>query len=320
MKPSLNSLFVALFASIMMASSASAADKTVTDDAGRDITFPAKLDRVIGLHDALATLPLYELGFTVVGSSGRNNPTTGEWEIFGLKPLFGKTAKDVGIANIGGYQSTDLELVKKLDPQLIVGYEGNQKAVELLEQVAPVFVQQSFSGDVFGNSAQLVMAERFGAEAKLAELQAAYLARVEEVKAKLPYDPRTKEYVAIIVFDQLTVLNGLSGLVQALQDLGFQQPQWVKDYQEKGFMFVLSSEEIGKVNSDLVIVMAGYTDADRSVEEARKKLDKIAPGWEKFINGGRTDNILFTTSEEMMTPTFASAHAALDVIEAHLTK
>lgn len=320
MKNSVKSISAAFLVSTIVASSAFAADKTIKDDAGRDVTFPENLERVIGLHDATVTLPLYELGFDVVGSHGRNDPASGEWEIFGLQKLFGKSAEEAGIANIGGYQSTDLETIKKLNPQLIVGYEGSEKEAELLEQVAPVFVQRSFTGDVIGNSAQVEMAERFGATDRLEELQKTYNARIEQIKAKLPYDPATKEYTAVIVFDQINVLNGLSGIVQAFADLGFKQPKWVAEYNQKGFMVPLSPEEIGKIDSDVVVVMPGYSDADQSEAGTRAKLDAIAPGWDKFMKGGNSDEILITPSLPMMTPTFASAHAALDVLEPHLTK
>ena len=310
-----------LFLSASIAALAmSAHAEQMTDDVGRTVDVPDEINTVIGLHDAIISVPLYELGFDVVGSHGRQDPVSGEWTVFGLEKLFDTTYQEAGIANIGGYDGTDLEVVKKLAPDLIVGYEGGEEEAAMLESIAPVFLQRSFTGDVFGLSAERAMANRFGKTAEFEALEATYMERVNDIKARLPYDPATKEYVAVVIFDQMNVMNGLSGMMQAISDLGFQQPQWVQDFEETGFMVPLSPEEIGKLDSDLVVIMPGYSDADQSEAAARAKLDGIAPGWDKFLKAEADGNILFTASNPTMAPSFASATLALDALEAHLLK
>ncbi|MEM9605032.1 MAG: ABC transporter substrate-binding protein [Pseudomonadota bacterium] len=287
----------------------------IVDDAGRDVDVPQPLTRVIGTHDVVIGLPLYELGLTPVGVWMRKHPTTGEDIVMGLDRLFNTTASEAGITNIGGYDGTDLEVIKQLEPELIVVTESSEEQIAVLESVAPVFVQRSYSGDVFGLSAVKVMASRFGLQSNYDALHAAYRARIDRVRAQLPFDPASKTLSVIFLWDQLHVANGLSGLMQALGDLGFQTPDWVKAHGERGFMAPLSSEDLGLIQEDFVIFGNGYGQGDTTEGAARAKLDKIAPGWDRFIQPSL--GVAFFDAELTITPTFASAHAALDAIEAH---
>jgi iron complex transport system substrate-binding protein len=294
--------------------------ETVTDDGGRDVAMPDKIERVIGLHDAIITAPLYELGFDVVGSNGRENPSSGEWELFGFQRIFGTTAREAGIANIGGHNAIDLEVVHALAPDLIVTTEGSEKQAEMLEIIAPVYQQRSFTGDVYGISAEASMATRFGTQEKFDTLHAVYMERVADIRNRLPYDPAERTYTAIMVFDEMNVMNGLSGLMQATADLGFQQPEWVKKYEQTGFLVPLSPEELDRIDSDLVMILPGYSNADQSAGATRALMDGIAPGWDRFLQAEVNGNVLFMEVTPILTPTVASAHLALDALEAHLFK
>ncbi|MEM7294411.1 MAG: ABC transporter substrate-binding protein [Pseudomonadota bacterium] len=296
-------------------SAATSGAQVLVDDAGRDVEVPQPLTRVVGTHDVVIGLPLFELGLTPVGVWMRKDPSSGEDIIMGLEQLFNTTASEAGITNIGGYDGTDLEVIKQLNPELIVVTESSEEQIDVLETVAPVFVQRTYSGDVFGLSAVKVMAQRFGLQTRFDELQRVYRERVDAIKAQLPFDPAEKTLSVIFIWDQLHVANGLSGMMQALGDLGFKTPEWVISHGEQGFMAPLSSEEIGLIQEDFVIFGNGYGQGDTSEEAAREKLDKIAPGWDRFIKPEL--GIAFFNAELTITPTFASAHAALDAIEAH---
>lgn len=291
-----------------------------TDDAGREVDLPPRIETAVGLHDAIITLPLYELGVKVLGSHGRPTGEEGKVEVFGLQELFGVTSEEAGIANIGGYDGVDLEVIRQLAPDVIVGSEGNAEQAEAMSGAAPFYVQRSFTGDVYGLSGLRAMAEAFGRMPEYEALEATYQARVAEVKAALPFDPAEKTYVGIILFDQMMVANGLSGMVQAMHDLGFQHPQWVQDLGQSGFLVPLSSEKLDIVESDLIILLPGYSDPDQSEANTRAMMDKIAPGWDRVLDAGADGNVIFTPSVPMVTPTFASATRALDVIEAFYTK
>ncbi len=47
--------------------------RTVTDDTGTEVSIPGKPLRIVSLHDSVLTVPLLELGVTLVGSHGRGD-------------------------------------------------------------------------------------------------------------------------------------------------------------------------------------------------------------------------------------------------------
>ncbi|BDU36316.1 ABC transporter substrate-binding protein [Vibrio nigripulchritudo] len=287
---------------------------TIEDDAGRKVEMPDEVQKVVGGHDALITLSLYELGFDVVGTFGRKDPVSGDWSVFGLKEIFNVTAKEAGMSPIGSYDGPDMEGMKKLSPDLIVLPEGTEAQADMLEDIAPVFIQNTFSNGVYGLSAQREMAERFGAHDKHDKLQSEYEARVADIRSRLPFNPEEKEFVAVIVLDQINVANGLSGMMQTMTDLGFKQPKWLKD---AGFLVPLSPERIADIDTDLLLMMPAYVLPDRSEKITRGLLDKLAPGWELAIEADNKGNMIMADSLHLVTPTYAAAHNTLDLIEKH---
>lgn len=282
-----------------------AVGKTIVDDAGRTVEVPDKIQRVIATHDAVVRLPLYELGVPVVGVWMRTDPATGEHVVLGLRELYDTTAEEVDMTNIGGQDGTDLEVIKQLKPDLIVATEGELELANVLGAIAPVFIQKTYTDDVFGISAIQEMAERFDAMEKYEVLNEAYKEQVTKVESIIPFDPSDKTYSILLIFDQINGANGLSGAIQAITDLGFQQPLWVKDFQEKGFIVPVSSEQIGLIKEDLVVIMNGYAEEDRSENVARGKLDRIASGWDWFLQPEQ--GVLFVDSNQVITPTFAAS-------------
>lgn len=286
----------------------------IEDDAGREVEMPNEIQKVVGGHDALITLSLYELGFDVVGTIGRKDPVSGDWSVFGLKEIFNVNAEEAGMSPIGSYDGPDLEGMRKLSPDLIVLPEGTEAQADMFKDIAPVFVQNTYSDGVFGLSAQRKMAERFGAHEKHAKLQAEYEARVADIRARLPFNPEEKEFVAVIVLDQISVANGLSGMMQTMTDLGFKRPKWLKD---AGFVVPLSPERIADIDTDLLLMLPAYVLPDRSEKTTRALLDKLAPGWELAIEADNNGNMIMTDSLPLVTPTYAAAHNTLDLIENH---
>ncbi len=288
--------------------------KTLTDDAGRNVKVPVKPKAIAGGHDAIVTLPLYELGLPVIASLTRKDPATGETTVFGLKEIFGVTAKQAGIQNVAGYQDIDVEKVRALGVDLYIGTEGSEKTANKFKGVAPYFIQNSYS-KVSGNANQKILAERFGAMDKWNELNDKYQKRLTEVKAKLPFDPSTKTYIGVIMFDKLSVGNSIGGVNQAMEDLGFQKADWLTGEKNLGFMVPVAPEEIEKIDQDIVFMMAGYSFPDRSPANTRKLVRAYAPGWEKFLKAATENRIIFVDSMFTVTPTFASNMYILDQLE-----
>lgn len=289
--------------------------ETITDDFGRDVEFPVPPQRVIGIHDTLITLPLYEVGVNVVGSRMRANPQTGEYEIWKFDDIFGMTTAASGIETISSSDSIDLELIKSLDPDLIVVDETAFAQVPILESIAPVFVQQVFSGDAFGLSPLRQMAERFGAMDRYNELHSEYIERVDNIRANLDFDPTEKTFLVVLVSDQIMVANGMSGAMQAIADLGFQQPDWLTETGTRAPMVPVSTERIDMLEADFLIVSGGMGATASDEEWAKSALSTLAPGWDRFLQPEL--GIAYGDASELSTTTFYSAHRMLDLIEAH---
>lgn len=309
-----------LLAALLVAAPALAADRTVTDDTGRVVSIPDEPTRIVALHEPLLALPLLELGLPVVGSYGRADDGGSLLAVDFIDSVLGEDARELGIAGIGPVGNLDLERLKALKPDLIVGTENDADKAELLSSVAPVYLQNSRSGVVSGFEAEEALAATLGREADFAARKAAYLDRVAEVREKLPADSAGQDYLAIIIYDQINVVKSMSGAVQAIEDLGYTRFDWqgsgtLSGYGQ-GFAVPLNSEEFGRLDPDLLVIMNSYSSGERDEAAIRARLDRIVPGWSRFLKAEKEGRIVFLDSAEVATPTIASALHTLDAFEA----
>lgn len=65
--------FALLVAALLTAGSSLAAERTVTDAAGRTVSVPEQPQRIVVMHEPLLGVPLIDLGANVVGAYGRNS-------------------------------------------------------------------------------------------------------------------------------------------------------------------------------------------------------------------------------------------------------
>lgn len=303
------SIFSGAFASDM---------QTVIDSSGAQVTVPKNPQRVIGGHDAIITLPAYELGLNIVGSGMRKDPITGENIIFGLQEIYGTSAKKLGIAGIGGYNDLDVELIRKLKPDVFIGSEGSEKMAEKVKGVVPYYINQSFSGGVQGNAPQKKIAEVFGKMDVYNAMDAIYQKRLAQIKAKLPYDPTSKTFVGVLLWDKINVGNSIGGITKVMNDLGFKNPAWMAN--NKGFMIPVSAEELDKIDADIVFLTAGYSFPVRDKAKVVELMNTISPGWDKFMKSVKENRVIYADSMLVITPTFASAMNTLDYLEKFLSK
>ncbi|MEM9843609.1 MAG: ABC transporter substrate-binding protein, partial [Pseudomonadota bacterium] len=212
--------FAAIASTLLLCSMTVAQEmKEVVDDRGRTLVVPAKPERIVSLFDGLITVPLVEIGAPVVGSIGDIDLATGQWRIFGLQDLLDLSPGDIDIQNIGQYAALDIEAIQALEPDLIIADESRGAEIKRLEFIAPVFVQEVYSGAAYGVSPQKDMAALVGRLDRYNQLEARYKERVRSIKARLNGQ---KSVSAVIVWDQLTPMWPVNGLTQALQDLGLE--------------------------------------------------------------------------------------------------
>jgi iron complex transport system substrate-binding protein len=311
-------LFLVLIV-LFLAGQAFAGTRQVTDDAGRTVEIPARPQRIIALHEALLALPLIELGLDVVGVYGRADDGGSQIDVDFIRSVFGNDPA-LRIAGIGPIGNIDLEKLRALKPDLIIGMGQQQAQVQALSSVAPVYLQATMAGGESGFSIEKRLAGLLGRTDVFEQKHAAYLKRVTEVKSRLSADAQGKTYLAVIVFDQVSAVRDVSGAVQAIRDLGYVPYDWSSRVTSeatpgRGFAVPLSSEEFARLDPDVLVVMNSYLSADQSPENIRARLDAIVPGWNRFMRAAREDNIIFLDSAAVATPTIASALHTLTAFE-----
>lgn len=287
--------------------------QTVTDDAGRSVTLPTDPQRIVTSFDPLTGLPLFELGLPVVGAEARVRNPDGSRDMFGLPELFGTTARAEGIQPVQGATAMDLEQVAALAPDLIVLTEFQQDQTPVLEQLAPVYVFEAFTGNIRGLDGVRRLAAGLGQTARLAPLEAAYQRRIMALRKalgdKLPDKPR---YALLPYTDQMWLFTGAGAVHEVMDDLGFRQPDWVLTETQASSAMALSPESLPLLDVDLVIISPN--DGDDTEPRMRAALDRIAPGWNLVL----TDpTLLFLPTNTHLSTTFASAHVVIDLVAAH---
>ncbi|MCO6187561.1 ABC transporter substrate-binding protein [Rhizobium sp. L1K21] len=302
---------------LFVASAALADDQTVTDDAGRSVTVPEHPQRIVVMHEPLLGLPLIDLGVNLTGSYGRNDDGSFSTKLDFIDVVFGKGVEKP--KGIGPFGQIDLERLRALDPDLIIGSELDIDSVDQLSTVAPTYLQNVSTGKTRGIDIERDLAKLVGREDAFDDRMKTYRARLESVRNSLSESLEGKTYLAIFLTDQINAVGEMSGAVQALEDLGYKR--LALDEQGNGsgmgstLIVPLSTEALGRLEPDLLVVMNSYMSDNREEAGSRQALDKILPGWENFLKPAREGQVLFLDSAKVTSPTVASALHTLDAFE-----
>lgn len=304
---------------LLAAPTALAADRAVTDAAGRTVAVPEAPQRIVVLHEPLLGIPILDLGLPLAGSYGRTDAGDAMTAVDFIATVLGDAAPPPP-PGIGAIGQIDLEKLRALRPDLIIGTERDLDKIEQLSAVAPVYLQRSSTGAAYGFGAEAELAELLGREAVFARRRDAYLGRVETIRAGLPVDPRTQTYLAIIVHDEINLVGEMSGAIQAIEDLGYRRAPLGDTGAASGlgsiFSVPMSAEIFGRINPDLLVIMSSYASTDRSPQAVRDSLDIVLPGWERFLKPAREGRVLYLDPGLVATPSVASAEHTLDAFAA----
>lgn len=294
-------------------------NREVTDSTGRVVKIPTDPQRIVALHEALLAVPMLELGANVVGVYGRSDDGGTLLSIDMIASVLGPEMQERKIPGIGPFGNIDLEKIRALEPDLIIGTEYDADKADRLSAVAPVYLLNSTSGSVTGIEGQKDLAELLELDAAYAAHEADYRARVDEVREALPLTPEGQTYLALFIHDQINVVGNMSGLSQALKDLGYVQMPIDQDdagHRQSFLMQPISPEVLGRLNPDLLIVMNTFAREKRDADSIRADFDKIMPGWEQFLQPAREGRVVYIDSGKVTAPSFSSAEHTLDAIEA----
>lgn len=299
--------------------------REVQDDTGRTLRIPAQPQRVVVLHEALLGVPLLELGVNVVGSYGRDDAGRSLMGVDAIRDVLGERPGAASVRGIGAVGSIDLERLRALKPDLIIGTELDAGHVAAMSAIAPVYLQRSATGATQGFAAQQALAALLGREAAYAALLQGYQAQLARVKAQLPPPAQPPgRYLAIFLHDRINVVGTMSGMVQAIEDLGLRRlPLTAGSVQATGqstLMEPISTETFGRLNPDLLFVMRTFTAQPQGEAGVGADLDKLTPGWRRFLRPAREGRVVYLDSVQVTTPTVASARHTLTAIEQWLDK
>lgn len=306
-----------LLATLLAASTALAGERSLTDDTGRSVSVPENPERVVVMHEPLLGLPLMELGVNVVGSYGRKDDGTFITAVDFVDTVFGPgKTKPRGIGAVG---QIDLERLRNLKPDLVIGTELDVDKTERLATVAPVYLQKVSTGKAHGFSVEAELAKVVNRGDAFASRKAAYDEKVKQTKALLPSPSEGKTYLAVFITDQLNALGDMSGAIQALEDLGYRRLALTQEKAPSGqggsmLIVPLNAETFGRLNPDLLVLMNTYMSADRDEAGTAAALDKIIPGWKTFLTPAREGRVLYLDSARVAMPTVASAEHTLEAV------
>ncbi|SMX51064.1 ABC transporter substrate-binding protein [Actibacterium lipolyticum] len=290
----------------------------VTDATGRTVTIPDTSTRIVVLHEPMLGLPLFDLGIEVLGSYGRSDDGQVMTAVNFPQTVLGERAPAHPPAGIGPFGNIDLEKLRALKPDLILGTEYDADKAARLSSVAPVYLQNTGTGRVRGIETQAALAALLGHQDAFETRRSQYDARLERTREALPFDPKGKSYLAVIIHDQINLVGEMSGMVQAIEDLGLHRDTLTGAGAINGlgsnFAAPISAESFMRLNPDVLIVMNSYMNEARDAPAIRDRLDKIAPGWARFLKPAREGRVLFLDSARVTTPTLASAEHTLDAV------
>ncbi|GGB27800.1 ABC transporter substrate-binding protein [Allosediminivita pacifica] len=258
------------------------------------------------------------MGGNLVGSYGRTNDGGSLSAVDFIDTVLGEEAVPDRPVGVGPSGQMDFEKLRALDPDLIIGSEYNAGMVDRLAEIAPTYLQNTGSGRVGGFGTQAQLATLLGLEDAFEARLAEYRDRLTATRDALPGSPEGQTYLAVIAHDELRLVGEMSGVIQALEDLGYTRAEVGGIGEDSGlgsnFAAPLSAELFMRLNPDVLILMNSYTGWDRDEAGTRAKLDRIVPGWDRFLKPETEGRTIYIDSAKVSTPSIASAEHALDAI------
>ncbi|MDX8354784.1 ABC transporter substrate-binding protein [Cognatiyoonia sp. IB215182] len=290
---------------------------TIVDDNGTTITVPANPTRIVAIDNQIITAPLYELGYSVVGTVGREDANINDGKPFmrSLTAMLGLQFDDEsGITYIGNWREPDLELIASLNPDLIITITDANDVYDKLAVIAPTaaveFEQPML--DIYAKVAEIV-----GETEQFEERRALYQARVATTRGLLEdqLGPLSDITVAVVepTFDEgIWITRDLHAFSQVAADLGFGMPDFYKNMPESWAQ--ISAEAIQESEADFMV--GSYTTIFPEDQPADKRaaFEANLPGWNEFLHAPRNNQHFFLNREEIRPVMFSVLETTMAVV------
>ncbi|MEP4547523.1 MAG: ABC transporter substrate-binding protein [Saccharospirillum sp.] len=268
-------LVITLATFTMLSTSVVAQDmRSVTDDLGRNVIYPADPERIATLHDIELTVPLLELGAPVVASHGRPGATGSAMIRAGIL-LTGQDFSTSDIIDLG-HNPVDLEVLMSARPDLIITSTWQQADVDKLSAIAPTIVIDTRSG-VRGDFELFdLLADLTGKTDRLDKLKARYEAQIAQLR-RVAGEERRMVSAFHAQNGNLSVWNPYSSFGKVLRDAGFAFPDLIENIPE-GTSEQLSVERLPELDADVIFV-SYRSDRGETPADAHAELEAAFPGY-----------------------------------------
>jgi len=256
----------------------------------------------------------------IVASEG--HPTEDAYFEDLVTSLLGVDLNETGITRYGW--EVDLEALAALDPDLIIARPWDTEIYDRLGQIAPMM---SLPIDVDFLDYMGIIADAGGVSAEYDAAREAYEAQIETVRSRIPN--ATEIEVAVIYADasEIGLYDNFYALSQVLDDLGIARRDAV-DAAFLGFegaydhatSTAISAERIDIIDADILFAAYWYpwTDDKPGREFIRDNLEAQVPGFCQFLQVCAARQIIYFDAAETYAGSFASLHAAIDLVEQHI--
>ena len=293
---SLKPLFAAMSLCIL-AGTALAETRSVTDDLGRTIDVPADPQRIAVLHDKNLGTPLIELGVVPVGSHGRKT-ADGKPFIRGSITVTGYDFDNSDIAYLGG-NPADIEAVAAVKPDLIITSTWQNTDVDQLSAIAPTVVVDTTKRGAIGVFP--LLAEATSTEDVLARMETRYQAQIKQIRRLIPTEEITVSKLQGTK-DGFYTMHTYSTLGKVLRDAGFSFPARI-DAIPEGSAERLSPESLQELDAD-VIFMTYRTDKNQTPQDALDAVEALVPGWCELMHACREGQLVILPRAEATSASY----------------
>lgn len=276
---------------------------------------PAEPQRIVTLNDQILAVPLYEMGVTVAGTSGRIG-ADGVPFIRGGMDAAGMDFHNTDIAFLGTGDALDFEKIAALQPDLIIGLPYNDPGdIEALQAIAPtVVIDETELGLV---DTLRTLADLSGKGESFDERFNLYLANMERTRRFIgnPEDISVALTFTFAAGDAVSVYrNGMGAITRVIEDLGFRQIDLVADFE--GSRLTVSPELIEELDADFIFGFYRHNDTS-SPQEIFAAYEKFVPGFCQALTACRNNQLILLPGIAF-SGTMKGLELALELVESHM--
>lgn len=301
-------LLVVAAALLGLCAPADAADRTVTDDAGRRIVVPDHPVRVVSLDDMSLTVPLLELGVIPIGSQGRLDKA-GRPFVRSSRALTGLDFDNTGMAFLG-MNPVDVEAVAALKPDLIVTLQVRSTPIGQLQQIAPTVVIDDLKRD--SAAIYALLAHITGRQAEAAKLEQSYRDEIAELRRLMPAGGLSASVITATADGKIAVEHTYGSLGTVLRDAGFRFPPLV-DALPRGGSVTLSPEALPELDAD-ILFDTYRNDRGEQPDDARARLEAMLPDACTFLRACRDGRYFIVPRDDAKSFSYSAKSKAVRLV------